>query len=169
MRASRSAVIILLLAAAAAGALIAQGRGGRAGWVQIKEGEECPPRTTEARHLSCAPPATPAPTILDYRPRSTVVAQTHLVPKAKFPVVDVHTHGTSNAAGFAQRIPEMDALNLRVLVDLSGGGAAQVKQRVDAINASPYKTDSACSRTWTGKAREAPGGRSARSRISARP
>ena len=139
MRASKSAVIILLLTAAGAGALVAQGRGGRAGWVQIKEGEACPPGTTEARHLSCAPPATPPPTILDYRPRSTVVAQAHLVPKAKFPVVDVHTHNTSNAAGFAQRIPEMDALNLRVLVDLSGGGAAQVKQRVDAINASPYK------------------------------
>jgi len=33
----------------------------------------------------------------------------------------------------------MDALNLRVLVDLSGGNAARVKERVDAINASPYK------------------------------
>ncbi len=139
MRGSRSAVIILLLTAAGAGALVAQGRGGRGGWVQIKEGEECPPGTTEARHLSCAAPATPPPTILDYRPRSTVVAQAHLVPKAKFPVVDVHTHNTSNAAGLAQRVPEMDALNLRVLVDLSGGGAAQVKQKVDAINASPYK------------------------------
>lgn len=139
MRVSRSAVIILVLTVAGAGALIAQGRGGRSGWVPIKEGEECPPGTTEARHLSCAPPASPAPSILDYRPRSTVVAEAHLVPKAKFPVVDVHTHGTSNAAGFAARVPEMDALNLRVLVDLSGGGAAQVKQRVDGINASPYK------------------------------
>src|SRR6185436_19110186 len=117
-----------------------QGRGGgRAGWATIKEGEECPPGTTEARHLQCAPTASPAPSILDYRPRSTVVAAAHMVPKAKFPVVDVHTHGTSAYVSLPDRIKEMDALNLRVLVDLSGGGAARVKERVDAINASPYK------------------------------
>ena len=156
MRASTAGFIIFVLTMAGVGALVAQGGGppaggqggrgqgggrggGRAGWVQIKPGEECPPGMTEARHLECAPTATPAPSIVDYRPRSTVVAQEHLVPKAKFPVVDVHTHGTSNAAGFAQRIPEMDALNLRVLVDLSGGNAARVKERVDGINASPYK------------------------------
>jgi predicted TIM-barrel fold metal-dependent hydrolase len=134
-------VVIILLSLAGAAALVAQGgRGGRAGWVSIKAGEECPPGMTEARHLECAPTATPAPSIVDYRPRSTVVAETHLVPKAKFPVVDVHTHGTSNAAGFAQRIPEMDALNLRVLVDLSGGSSPdEIKRKVDAINASPYK------------------------------
>jgi hypothetical protein len=62
--------------------------------VTIKDGEECPPGMTEARHLQCAAPSAPAPSILDYRPRSTVVADPHLVPKAKFPVVDVHTHGT---------------------------------------------------------------------------
>lgn len=153
-------VVIIFLSLAGAGALVAhgdgqlppaagggqgagrgQGRGGgRAGWVTIKDGEECPPGMTEARHLECAPTATPAPSIVDYRPRSTVVAEAHLVPKAKFPVVDVHTHGTSNAAGFAQRIPEMDALNLRVLVDLSGGSSPDaIKRKVDAINASPYK------------------------------
>jgi predicted TIM-barrel fold metal-dependent hydrolase len=153
-------VVIISLSIAAAGALVAQGGGdqppaagggqgagrgqgrggGRSGWVAIKEGEECPPGMTEARFLQCAPTATPAPSIVDYRPRSTVVAETHLVPKAKFPVVDVHTHGTSNAAEFAQRIPEMDALNLRVLVDLSGGSSPDgIKKKVDAINASPYK------------------------------
>jgi predicted TIM-barrel fold metal-dependent hydrolase len=158
MRVSRP-VVIIFLSLAAAGALIAQGGGqqlsggdgqgagrgqgrggGRPGWVAIKQGEECPPGMAEARHLQCSPTATPAPSIVDYRPRSTVVAEAHLVPKAKFPVVDVHTHMTSNASGFAQRIPEMDALNLRVLVDLSGGSSPdEIKGKVDAINASPYK------------------------------
>ena len=146
MRFSRSALIVFLAVAGAA-AIAAQdggrgqggGRGGGQG-VAIKEGEECPPGMTEFRHLRCQAPATPPPSIVDYRPRSTVVAQAHLVPKARFPVVDVHTHGTSNAANFAQRVPEMDALNLRVLVDLSGGtDPNQIKQKVDAINASPYK------------------------------
>ena len=54
-------------------------------------------------------------------------------------VVDVHTHGTSNAATLAERVKEMDALNLRVLVDLSGGNAASVKTKVDGVMASPYK------------------------------
>ena len=155
-RSSPVSLVIILIAAAGAGALVAQGGGqagqpaqgggrgqgrggGRAGWVTIKAGEECPPGMTEARHLECAPTATPAPSIVDYRPRSTVVAPEHLVPKAKFPVVDVHTHGTSNAATLAQRVKEMDALNLRVLVDLSGGNAARVKERVDGVKASPYK------------------------------
>src|SRR4029079_19211329 len=101
---------LLILAAAVAGgaALVAQGRGGgRAGWVTIKEGEECPPGTTEARHLQCAPPASPAPTILDYRPLAMLIADAHLVPKAKFPVVDVHTHGTSAYVNNPDRIKEM--------------------------------------------------------------
>src|SRR4030095_10017680 len=109
------------------------------GWVTIKDGEECPPGMTEARHLQCAAPGAPAPSILDYRPRSTVVADEHLVPKAKFPVIDVHSHTAATAANMPQLIEQMDALNLRVLVNLSGGGADAVKQKVDTINASAYK------------------------------
>jgi predicted TIM-barrel fold metal-dependent hydrolase len=118
-----------------------QGRGGgRGGAIVINEGEECPPGTTEFRHLQCRAPQSPAPSILDYRPRSTVVAEPHMVPKAKFPVVDVHTHGTSAYINQPDRIKEMDALNLRVLVDLSGGTDPEgIKKKVDAINASPYK------------------------------
>ena len=139
MSKSTFSAIALALAFAGSAALLAQGRGGRAGAVTIKEGEECPSGMTEFRHLQCAPPASPAPTILDYRPRSTVVAEPHLVPKAKFPVVDVHSHTTATADNMPQLIKEMDALNLRVLVNLSGGDAAAVKQKMDAINASPYK------------------------------
>ena len=94
---NKQTLTAMLVAVAIGGsaAILAQGRGGRAGWVTIKEGEECPPGTTEARYLQCAPPASAAPTILDYRPRTTVVADAHPAPRARFPVVDVHTHGTS--------------------------------------------------------------------------
>src|SRR5437764_11286703 len=130
MRRSRIPVLVFAAAVAAAGALVAQGfgeqppagggrgqgrGGGRAGWVTIKDGEECPPGTTEARHLQCAPPASSAPNILDYRPRSTVVAESHLVPKARYPVVDVHTHGTSAYVNNPDRIKEMDPRSLPVL------------------------------------------------------
>jgi hypothetical protein len=59
--------ILVAVAIGGSAAILAQGRGGRAGWVTIKEGEECPPGTTEARHLQGAPPASPPPPILDYR------------------------------------------------------------------------------------------------------
>jgi len=125
--------------AAGQGAGRGQGRGG-APRTSIPDGEECPPGHTEVRNNSCQAPANPAPSILDYRPRSTVVADEHLVPKAKFPVIDVHTHGTSRYATDPAKIKEMDALNLRVLVDLSGGSdPAMIKQKVDAIRASEYK------------------------------
>jgi hypothetical protein len=120
------------------------GRGGRGGFgggggVQIKEGEECPAGMTEFRHLMCRAPEHPAPSIVDYRPRSTVVADAHLVPRAKYPVADIHTHGTSAFVSNPERVKQMDALNLRVLVDLSGGtDPAVIKQKVDAIRNSPY-------------------------------
>ena len=37
-------------------------------------------------------PRIPVPSIVDYRPKSTLVSQTHLVPKAKFPAIDFHGH-----------------------------------------------------------------------------
>ena len=43
----------------------------------------------------------------------------HLVPKAKFPVIDIHNHtDASTPNNIEQMIREMDALNLRVLVNL---------------------------------------------------
>src|SRR5688500_9236208 len=135
MRVSKRVFFMFIAAALAAGAAVVaqgqqppaggegrgrgQGRGG-APRVEIKDGEECPAGMVEVRQNSCHAPVSPPPSIVDYRPRSTVVAKPTLVPRAKLPVVDVHTPRTSGAASFAQRIPEMDALNLRVLVDLSG-------------------------------------------------
>ena len=88
----------------------AQGRGRGPGGgrgpqgTPIEEGQECPPGTTEFRHLRCAAPVQPPPSIVDYRPRSTVVAEEHLVPRAKFPVVDVHTLGTATYVTNPDRI-----------------------------------------------------------------
>jgi predicted TIM-barrel fold metal-dependent hydrolase len=114
------------------------GRGSQAG-TQIKAGEPCPPGTTETRPGRCSAPEFPPPSILDYRPTSTLVITEHLVPTAKYPVIDSHNHTTVSASNIEQLIAEMDRLNLRVLVNLSGGSnPAQVKQRVDFIRASTY-------------------------------
>ncbi len=115
-----------------------RGRGGQPG-TAIQHGEECPPGMTEVRRGRCQAPEKPPPSIVDYRPKSTVVAAEHLVPKAKFPVVDIHNHTGVNADNVAQLIKEMDALNLRVMVNLSGGSGDRLRQSVQFIRDSPYK------------------------------
>ncbi len=114
------------------------GRGGPQEQVEIKPGEECPPGMTEFRAGRCGRPATPAPSIVDYRPKSTVVAEEHLVPRAKFPVVDIHSHLRITPDNIEQTIRQMDALNLRVLVNLTAGSGGALKQAVDTIRSSKY-------------------------------
>ena len=115
-----------------------RGRGGQPG-TAIQHGEECPPGMTEVRPGRCQAPEKPPPSIVDYRPKSTVVAAEHLVPKAKFPVVDIHNHTGVNADNVAQLIKDMDALNLRVMVNLSGGSGDRLRHRCESIRDSPYK------------------------------
>lgn len=100
---------------------------------------ECPAGTTLQRPGSCMFPEFPAPSILDYRPRSTLVVDEHLVPRAKYPVIDIHSHHGVSELNLEQTIKEMDELNLRILVNLSGGANPdQVKQRVDYIKSTKY-------------------------------
>ncbi|HXG55499.1 MAG TPA: hypothetical protein VNJ03_09005, partial [Vicinamibacterales bacterium] len=114
------------------------GRGQGAPRVTIQPGQECPPGMTEVRHLSCQAPEKPAPSIVDYRPTSTLVATEHLVPKAKYPVVDIHNHTRITAENIELMIKEMDELNLRVLVNLTGGSGTDFKQGMDLIRGSKY-------------------------------
>ena len=115
------------------------GFGGRGRGTQIQPGEECPPGTTESRPRFCSAPEFPAPSILDYRPRTTLVTEAHLVPRAKFPVIDSHNHTTIDADNIDEMIRQMDELNLRVLVNLSGGSSPdQIKQKVDFIRSTPH-------------------------------
>ena len=51
-----------------------RGPGGARG-TQIQPGEQCPPGTTEIRPRNCLGPEAPAPSILDYRPKSTLVTK----------------------------------------------------------------------------------------------
>ncbi len=99
----------------------------------------CPPGQTEVRPGRCQAPEFPPPSIVDYRPRSTLVAREHLVPKAKYPVIDIHNHTTVSASNIDRLIGEMDALNLKVLNNLSGGSDPEtIRQKVEFIRASKY-------------------------------
>jgi len=118
--------------------VLAQPRG-MGGGVPVGPDGACPPGTTEVRPGRCQAPEVPPPSILDYRPRSTLVTETHLVPKAKYPVVDIHSHTGPTPETIDRLISEMNAMNLRVLVNLSGGVDPQeIKRKVDFIRSTPH-------------------------------
>jgi predicted TIM-barrel fold metal-dependent hydrolase len=94
------------------------------------------PRPGEGRD-----PEFPAPTILQYKPRSTLVVPAHTVPRAKFPVVDFHGHPPAlNSPENIQRVVDaMDQLNLRVMINASGSSQDRLKQQIAAVAASRHK------------------------------
>jgi len=104
----------------------------------VKDSEECPAGMTEVRPRNCRAPEMPAPSILDYRPRSTLVTAEHKVPKAKYPVIDFHGHPTSQvqrAAELEQMGAEMDALGIGVMLaanNVSGDNLARQSALVAA-------------------------------------
>ncbi|MBI4887062.1 MAG: amidohydrolase family protein [Acidobacteria bacterium] len=116
------------------------GRGGRGRGrgVQIQPGEECPAGTTLVRVGVCQAPEWPVPSIVDYRPASTLVVAGHAVPKAKFPVIDIHSHTGPTPQTLDQLIGEMDALNIRTLNNLSGGYGAELKQKIEYIRTTKH-------------------------------
>jgi predicted TIM-barrel fold metal-dependent hydrolase len=115
------------------------GRGGRG--IQIQPGQECPPGTTEVRPRICQAPEYPAPSIVDYRPTATLVTDAHLVPKAKFPVVDIHGHpgNLSTPQALEALVAEMDKLNLRVMVSANNATGQALRAQIENIAKSPYK------------------------------
>jgi uncharacterized protein len=136
---NKSRLILFLLAPAAlTAALAAQGmRGG----TRLSPGQECPPGTTEVRPGSCQAPSETPPSILDYRPRSTLVTAEHKVPRSKFPSVDVHGHpGSLTTAESIDRIVSvMDSLNLRIMLVAENVSGQRLTSTMAALNASPPK------------------------------
>jgi predicted TIM-barrel fold metal-dependent hydrolase len=126
---SRVAVLALLAAAVAALHGAGDGKG------------ECPAGQTEVRPGNCQAPSMAPPSIVDYHPRSTLVTAQHLVPKAKFPVVDIHGHPGSltSAEEIARTAGALDTLNVRVLVSANNSSGDRLKQTIAALASSPSK------------------------------
>jgi len=73
--------------------------------------------------------------VQDWTPqRSDVVAATR-VPRAKFPVVDVHNHisYSGDEAAIGKALAEMDAANVRTVVALSGGWGRRLEDNVQHL------------------------------------
>ena len=120
-----------------------RGPGGARG-TQIQPGESCPPGTTEIRPRNCLGPEAPAPSILDYRPKSTLVTPVHMVKTAKYPAIDYHGHPQallSSAEGLASLGAWLDSLNVRMMVAADNMSGDRLKNAVAVINASPKMKD----------------------------
>lgn len=112
--------------------------------VQLKQGELCPAGTTEIRPRICRAPELPAPSILDYRPHSTLVTVTHVVKAAKYPAIDYHGHPQdliTSAAGLEQLGAALDSINVRLMVAADNLSGERLQRSVAAIRASPKMKD----------------------------
>jgi uncharacterized protein len=119
-----------------------RGPGGRG--TPIQPGESCPAGTTEIRPNSCLGPETPAPSILDYRPQSTLVTAAHVVRRAKYPVIDFHGHpqGLLNSSeGIVSLGASLDSLNVRLMVAADNMSGDRLQRAVAAVSASPTMKD----------------------------
>ena len=85
-------------------------------------------------------PEWPAPSITDYKPKSTLVVPDHPVPRAKFPVIDIHSHQPTpiSPEQLDQVVAAMDRLNLKVLVNLSGGTGDRLRRGLEALRTSRH-------------------------------
>jgi predicted TIM-barrel fold metal-dependent hydrolase len=121
------ALVVALTAIVIGGTLVAQGPGGRAAGVRGRPGDG---RAAEF----------PPPSIIDYKPRSTLVVPEHKVARAKFPVIDIHSHQAAPITPeiYAGVLKGMDANNLQILVNLSGGSGDRLRRGVEAIKSSQW-------------------------------
>ncbi len=134
-------IVFALLAGAPA---VSSAQGGRGGGPEatIKPGEECPAGMTEVRPLRCQAPQLTPPSIVDYRPHSTLVTAEHKVPRAKYPAIDFHGHPQgllTSAEGLASLKASMDSLNLGLMVAAENQSGERLARTLALVNASPLK------------------------------
>jgi predicted TIM-barrel fold metal-dependent hydrolase len=99
---------------------------------------------TEVRPNRCQAPELPAPSILDYRPKSTLITPAHPVPKSKYPSIDFHGHPGQNLAT-VESIEAMgrslDSLNVRVMIAADNISGERLKNTMNVIKSSPMMKD----------------------------
>ncbi len=109
----------------------------------IEPGQVCPAGTTEIRPRLCMAPELEAPSIVDYRPRSTLIVTEHEVPRAKYPVIDFHGHprGLTSEGALGELADALDGINVRVMVAANGLSGDNLTETVNAVRHSPRMKD----------------------------
>jgi uncharacterized protein len=117
---------------------------GRRPTTTVQQGEPCPSGQTEVRPRSCMAPDIAPPSIVDYRPRSTLVTPVHLVRRSKYPAVDFHGHPEDlldSEEGLAKLGAAMDSLNLRIMLSADNLRGDRLRSVLAVIRASPTMKD----------------------------
>jgi uncharacterized protein len=74
------------------------------------------------------------PSIEEYAPKSTLVVPQHKIERAKYPFIDIHSHHWNPTPQHVEDLIQgMNSINLRMLVNLSGGTGAELKQTVQTM------------------------------------
>ncbi len=144
----RSTLVVAAFVAAGIGAPLgaqqtAGGRGGGRGNA-IAPGDTCPAGQTEIRPQRCMAPEFAPPSILDYRPRSTLVTASHMVRTAKYPAIDFHGHPNElifSAGGLASLGAALDSLNVRMMVSADNLSGDRLQRALAAVRASDMMRD----------------------------
>jgi uncharacterized protein len=140
MRACVVAWLLVMVWAALGADLAAQGPGARGPTVQVEPGEACPAGLVEVRPGSCRAPLLDPPSIVDYQPGSTLVTAETPVPRARFPVVDVHGHrgGLGSPGILEETVEHLDQLNIRIYIAADNLSGERLQRAMEAIRASPH-------------------------------
>jgi predicted TIM-barrel fold metal-dependent hydrolase len=146
-----AASLILVVSALSAASAVTQqpagrgggGRGGR-GTAFAPGDSTCPLGQTEIRPRTCMAPEFTPPTIVDYRPRTTLVADAHMVKTSKFPSIDYHGHPQQlifSENGLDSLGRALDALNVRMMVSADNLSGDRLKNALAAVKASAKMHD----------------------------
>ena len=137
--ARRAALAALLLPSTLAGRAFAQQDAGESA---ARPGAGCPAGTTEVRPGRCQAPQLPPPSIVDYRPRSTLVTAHHEVPRAKYPVIDFHGHPEErlrSVDALGAMVRSLDSINVRLMLAADDMSGQELRSAVAVVNGSPYR------------------------------
>lgn len=85
----------------------------------------------------------------EYDPISTLMVPEHIVKKAKYPFIDIHNHQSNMPTqDLGYLVKQMDSLNMRVMINLSGKGYNRSGSRepgtdylIQSVNAGKEKAN----------------------------
>jgi predicted TIM-barrel fold metal-dependent hydrolase len=80
------------------------------------------------------------PSITEYKPRSTLVVPEHKVPRAKYPVVDIHGHPPQliSEAVIRNVVASLDQINVGVMVQANPSSGDRLKAQLGAVQAAGF-------------------------------
>lgn len=89
--------------------------------------------------FSCASITAQEMSFEEYNPTSTLVVPGKEITSAKFKFIDIHSHQRDmSVEKLTSLLKDMESLNEGIMVNLSGGSGASLKEKVDNVNKSYF-------------------------------